>query len=103
MGPVLALLVLNLLDAAFTNAFLASGLMTEANPLMRAAWESSPGVFLAAKLALVNLGTLALWMGRRRLLPAMALLVCLSAYSAVIVYHLLLVGTEVLSRAGVLP
>ena len=100
---MLALLLLNLADAAFTNAFLSSGLMTEANPLMRAAWETSPGAFLAAKLALVHLGTLALWIGRRQLLPALALLWCLAAYSAVIAYHLLLVGTELLSRASSLP
>jgi hypothetical protein len=98
-GPLLALVALNVADASFSAAFLSAGLMSEANPLMRVAWERSPWIFLVAKFALVNVGALALWRGRRRGLTTAALLVCLAAYAVVLVYHLLLVGTAVLIRS----
>lgn len=101
--PLILLVVLNLLDAAFTSLFLRAGLATEANPLMRAAWKASPMTFLTVKIALVSLGAIGLWLGRRHLVPTLALTFSLAIYACVVGYHFLLMGTHFLSWAGPLP
>lgn len=51
------LLVLNLLDGLFTLTWVELNIGWEANPLMRAALEGSPVIFMAAKMVLVQVGT----------------------------------------------
>nr|WP_275583757.1 DUF5658 family protein [Priestia taiwanensis] len=41
---------MNLIDMACTFYFLVNGIVEEANPLMRVAWEYSPAFFLGVKL-----------------------------------------------------
>jgi len=56
---MVVLLGMNVYDAVMTSFWLTAGLMTETNPIMAAAWEISPLVFMAAKLALVAVAILA--------------------------------------------
>jgi uncharacterized membrane protein len=57
----LTLQAANALDAAATLYGVRSGMMIEANPLMRSVIEAHPGAFVLAKLALVGLAGLLLW------------------------------------------
>jgi uncharacterized protein DUF5658 len=82
-----ALLVLNLLDALFTLAFLQLHLAEEANPLMAAAYAGSPVLFLVLKLALVHGGALLLWLHRSTPAARGALAAGVALYAAIVVYH----------------
>ncbi len=93
---VLALSVLNSLDAAFTAVFVRQGLATEANPLMAVLLASSPALFVTVKLALVNGGALCLWMLRRTAMAGVALRASVVAYAMVVAWHLLFVGRSAL-------
>ena len=53
---VAGILVMNLIDAAFTIGWTSAGLATEANPLLDDVLARSPVLFMLAKLALVSLG-----------------------------------------------
>ncbi|MFN7134829.1 MAG: DUF5658 family protein, partial [Myxococcales bacterium] len=64
---VLALSVLNSLDAGFTAMFVRLGVATEANPLMAVLITASPALFVGVKLAVVNAGALCLWALRHSL------------------------------------
>ena len=88
--PVLAagVLILNLVDALFTLTYLQLHLAEEANPLMSFAYEGSPVWFVAAKLGLVQLGLLVLFLNRQTGLARWALSGATVAYSGVVSYHL---------------
>jgi len=87
-GPRLAaLLLLNLADALFTLVFLQLHLAEEANPLMRAAYEGSPVLFLAVKLLLVHAGALLLWVHRAFAVARTALVVAICLYAVIAAYH----------------
>src|SRR5229473_1861898 len=64
-GICVAILVLNLLDALFTMAFLKFNFAEEANPLMNLAYRTSPIGFVLLKLAMVQVGILILHHHRR--------------------------------------
>lgn len=81
------ILVLNLVDAIFTLCLVGGGLAVEANPLMATALAESPVAFVAAKMALVSLGILFLWRMRQHRFAAMAIVVSMFVYAAVIAYH----------------
>jgi hypothetical protein len=55
------LLLLNLMDALFTIAWIGWGWASEANPVMAMAIEQSPSGFILAKVALVSLAVGLLW------------------------------------------
>lgn len=82
-----ALLVLNLLDALFTLAFLQLHLAEEANPLMAAAYAGSPVLFLVVKLVLVHSGALLLWIHRATAAARGALAAGVALYAGIVVYH----------------
>ena len=67
------LLLLNLLDAAFTLAWVHGGLATEANPVMAGAMILGPGFFIASKVALVTLAVALLWRNKEHLSARWAL------------------------------
>lgn len=92
MAFVLALSVLNSLDAAFTATFVRLGMASEANPLMAVLIASSPPLFVGVKLVLVNGGALCLWLLRQSRVARIALRTCVLAYAAVVAYHLSFVG-----------
>lgn len=82
-----ALLVLNLLDGLFTLTFLQLGVAEEANPLMRAAYEHSPLLFMGSKILLVNLGAWMLWANRRTEAARAALSAGVLLYAGIVAYH----------------
>lgn len=83
-----ALLVLNLLDGLFTLAFLQLGVAQEVNPVMRLAYVAGPGVFMAVKLGVVDLGMLLLALHREYRFARWALSGGAILYAGIVVYHL---------------
>ena len=82
------LVVLNVVDAAFTHVWLANGMATEANPLLAAAWETHPVTFHGLKAGLLFSGMAILhhlrWIAAAR--TAMGTLA--AAYGGVVAWHL---------------
>ena len=96
-----ALLILgNLLDALFTYLFLQMNLVTEANPLMAWAYDSSPLSFMLLKLSCVQLGVLLLWAHRHVHAAQVAIQAAAGLYLAVVAYHFSLMAR--LPAAGAL-
>jgi hypothetical protein len=87
-GAALWLTWLNALDAAFTWAWLSSGLAEEANPLMRWAYDVSPWMFLALKAGLVQGGILLLCRTAKGRPLVGALAGSAAVYAMVVGYHL---------------
>ncbi len=88
LGISIAILILNLLDALFTLAFLKLGLAEEANPLMSLVYRSSPLGFVLIKLAMVQLGVMILHSNRRFRLAQYALNGGATIYVCIVSYHL---------------
>ena len=83
-----ALLLLgNLLDALFTFTFLQLNVVSEANPLMRWAYDLSPMSFMLLKLSCVQLGVLMLWAQRHVPAAGMAIRAGAGLYVAIVAYH----------------
>jgi len=80
-------IVLNLLDALWTLAFVEAGVAEESNPLMQQALALGPVGFVIAKLALVSLSVLLLWRLRHRRTAAFALWSGATTYAIIIAYH----------------
>lgn len=85
---VVALLVLNLLDAVFTLVWVEAGIAREANLLLEGILSHSAIAFMMVKMALVSLGVLLLWHHRDRRLAVGGLAVACVAYNSLLVYHL---------------
>jgi hypothetical protein len=83
-----AIVVINLLDAAFTLVWTLSGMATEANPLMDVQLAYGPMRFMITKLTLVSLGLLLLWRLRGAPLARFAILGSAAAYVLLLTYHL---------------
>ena len=84
----LALLILgNLMDALFTYLFLQMNVVSEANPLMAWAYDSSPLSFMLLKLSCVQLGVLVLWLQRHVPAAQLAIQAAAGLYLAVVAYH----------------
>lgn len=83
-----ALVVLNLLDAVFTAAYVSAGHATEANPLMEVLLNAGPGLFIAYKLGLVAMGVTYLNNWLHRPLARAGLAAALGVYVAVVANHL---------------
>jgi hypothetical protein len=82
------LLLLNLLDAAFTLTWVYSGVASEANPVMAGAISLGPGVFIATKVALVTLAVALLWRNREHLTARWALVPVSLLYALVAGGHI---------------
>ncbi len=87
-GIVRAVLVLNLLDAVFTLAWVRSGLAEEANALLRDLVYEQALTFMLAKILVVSVGALVLWKTRTRPLAVISIFVAFLAYYIVFLYHL---------------
>ncbi len=87
-GVVVALLVLNLFDGAFTIYWIFAGLATEANPFMAELINKSPMLFIVGKLSLVFLGSFLLWQRRNHAMSVVALFAVFMIYYFVLIYHL---------------
>jgi hypothetical protein len=89
----LALLILgNLLDALFTYLFLQMNVVSEANPLMAWAYQSSPLSFMLLKISCVQLGVLLLWLQRHVPAAQVAIQAAAGLYVAVVAYHFALMA-----------
>ena len=87
------LVLLNLVDGVFTHVFLQAGVAEELNPLMRLAYESSPGWFFVCKVLAVGTSAVILQRHAARLVLARrALAGGLALYGGVCVMHLYLLA-----------
>jgi hypothetical protein len=86
--PAVTLLCLNVVDGLCTLAFVEMGVASEANPLMRAAYEISPLSFMAVKLVVVNTGVLVLAWQQAARLARLALNAAAVLYAVIVVWHL---------------
>ena len=82
----------NLLDALFTFTFLQLDVVSEANPLMRWAYELSPMSFMLLKLSCVQLGVLLLWAQRHVPAAGLAIRAGAGLYVAIVAYHFTLMA-----------
>ncbi len=87
-GIVKAVLVLNLLDALFTLWWVRTGLAVEANALFADLVSERPIMFVLAKLGLVSLGSIVLWLRRHHPLAVIAIFGAFLVYYLVLLYHL---------------
>ncbi len=81
-------LYFNLLDAVFTALYLMAGVATEANPLLAAAWEIHPGLFVLVKTALVATGLVVLHRCRTASMAQFGIAGAVLTYGAVVAWHL---------------
>jgi hypothetical protein len=86
-GISMLILVLNLMDALFTLAYLQLNLAEEANPLMSLAYRSSPVGFVVIKLAMVQLGIMILHLNRQFRAAQYALNLGAAVYAGIVSYH----------------
>ncbi len=85
----LSIILLNLLDATFTIAYIEAGLAVEANPLMDALLQIGVPLFAAVKLLGVGFAVAFLLLVAERYVTARVGLVCMAlAYFALVMYHL---------------
>jgi hypothetical protein len=87
-----ALLVLNLFDGLFTLFFLQLAVAEELNPLMRAAYEHSPMLFMGSKMVVVNAGLLLLCLHRKMKPSRIAIRAGAVVYGCINIYHLVLLS-----------
>jgi hypothetical protein len=97
LDGALALLLLNVADAVMTALLLEARLASEANPLMRLAWDASPYAFFGIKLTLVGGAVAILARHRGHLAAGATLYAGLGIYAMVVGYHMVWYGTLVLS------
>ncbi len=95
---VFATLILNVLDAVFTMVWLSTGAATEANPVLADIAEHDPGLFVTVKFLLVALGSLLLWMNRKRPVAVVGIFVAFLVYYGILIYHLQAMNLHLLSR-----
>ena len=81
-------LVLNILDAVCTTAWVSTGLLTEGNPIMAAAMGAGFGPFVLGKVALVGLGIGLLYRLREEPMARIAFVPAALLYSFVMGNHL---------------
>jgi hypothetical protein len=86
-GIVKVTLVLNLVDAVFTLAWVGLGLASEANPFLAELVTAHPILFVSTKLGLVGLGSLLLWRLRHRPLAVIAMFVAFLVYYGILLMH----------------
>ena len=82
------IVILNLLDAAFTLVYTNAGLATEGNPMMQGPLAASPVLFMIAKLTLVSLCVFLLWRLGQRRSAVFGLAGATAMYTLLMCYHL---------------
>lgn len=85
---LVALLVLNVIDAVMTLWAIRLGVATEANPIMAAALEIGEPVFLLTKLSVVGVGCAVLWAARHRRIAQIGTCVCVTVYVFLAAVHM---------------
>ncbi len=95
---VKALLILNVIDAVMTVAWIYSGHAVEANPLLAELAHERPIVFVIVKTSLVSLGSWLLWRQRRQPLAVVAIFGVFLAYYFLVIYHLEALDLQLVRR-----
>jgi hypothetical protein len=86
-GILVAILSLNVIDAAVTLFWVSTGRASEANPLMAPLLDVNAVVFVLVKLGLVMLGVLLLWRLRRRPLAVVGIILVFVVYYLALLLH----------------
>lgn len=97
-GVVVAVLVMNLLDAVFTIIVVTTQRASEANPVLAELALHSPPLFMFAKMLLVSFGSYTLWGLRRRPFAVCAIFVAFLTYYCVLLFHLHSLDTHLLAQ-----
>lgn len=84
---LVAISLLNCLDAFLTVFWIQQGLATEANPIMNEALKGGFLNFFLIKFSLVFLGCIGLWRARKKIISKIAIILCLFFYSILLFYH----------------
>lgn len=79
---------LNVVDLLATLAWVESGTLTEANPIMAGAYAGGPAAFSAAKIGLVTAATLGLWRARRHRWARVAAPLLCAVYACLSLLHI---------------
>jgi hypothetical protein len=85
---LIALVVLNILDAVFTLVWLRHGMATEANLFVRRLVTEHAPLFVSVKVSLVSLGAFLLWRRRTHPLSVVAIFGSFFAYYVLLLHHL---------------
>jgi hypothetical protein len=97
-GIIVAVLILNSLDAVLTIWVVSTGRAVEANPLMASLVHETPILFLIVKTALVVMGCFLLWRFRKRKFAVMSVFLAFLVYYAILLYHLRAMELRLLDR-----
>lgn len=92
---VLAVVVLNLLDAVLTLVWVNLGVAEEANVLLARVLDRSAVAFMLVKMGLVSAGLAMLWSHRQHKLASIGLVGCFFTYNALLGYHLWIAAVAV--------
>ena len=90
-------ILLNLMDALYTLAWVHWGWASEANPIMAGALDIGPAIFILSKIALVSLSVYTLWQNRDRALARLAVIPLAALYAFVGGQHLGFAGLMLFS------
>jgi len=85
---VLAVIVLNAIDAVLTLMWVWRGRAIEANPIMADLVHNNPLLFVLVKMVLAGLGTFFLWRLRRRKFAVISIFGIFLVYYYLLLYHL---------------
>jgi hypothetical protein len=97
-GIIVAVLILNGLDASLTLWAVSTGRAEEANPLMKQLVHEAPALFVLVKTVLVGFGCYLLWRFRKKRFAIVSVFVAFLVYYAVLLYHLRAMDLRLLER-----
>lgn len=87
-AALLLVLILNILDAAFTSFVVSNALAVEANPIMGAILEYGIVPFVVVKIGVILLSLKVLWKYKDRKLTQIGTAICVACYSTLILYFI---------------
>ena len=82
-----AVVILNVLDGAFTLFWVLSGKAIETNPVMELLLSIHPVLFISLKLILVHLGCILLLRFHTRAFALLSSCIACFVYGAIVIYH----------------
>ncbi|MFA6033678.1 MAG: DUF5658 family protein [Myxococcota bacterium] len=85
---VLAISILNVIDGVLTVFWVINGRAVEANLFLKGIVHGHPATFIIVKMSLVLLGTVLLWLLRKKPAAVISLFIAFLLYYYVVLYHL---------------
>lgn len=95
---ILAVVILNAIDAALTLIWVWQDKAVEANPMMANLVHNDPVLFVIVKMALVGLGTFFLWRLRRHKFAVITIFGVFLVYYWLLLYHLRSMNISLIQR-----